>query len=166
MNGMTGDTYFACLQRGELPAPAVSTLLGGHIESVDLSAGTLESGYVATEAFLNPAGQVQGGMLGAMLDDVTAFLVTATLAEHEHCATLNLNVSFLRPASPGAIAGRARLVRRGKGVCHVHGELLQGGRQVATATATCMVLSTRPDAAHDSRGLPSSRSPTPTGTSP
>ncbi len=162
---MTRNTYFACLRRGEAPAPAVSTLLGGRIESVDLEAGTLDSAYFATEAFLNPAGQVQGGMLGAMLDDVTAFLVTATLAEHEHCATLNLNVSFLRPVTPGAIAGRAWLVRRGKGVCHVHGELLQGGRPVATATATCMVVSAPPDTAHESRGLQPSPSPTQTGTS-
>jgi uncharacterized protein (TIGR00369 family) len=83
---------------------------------------------------------VQGGMLAAMLDDVTAFLVTATLREGEFCATLNLNVSFLRAAKAGPLCGRARLVRRGKDVCHVTGELLQDGKPVASATATCMVV--------------------------
>ena len=136
----TRTSYFERLQRGEAPLPAVTTLLGGRIVSVDLKAGTLESSYVATEAFLNPAGQVQGGMLGAMLDDATAFLVTATLAENEYCATLNLGLSFLRPANAGSIVGRSSLVRRGKGVCHVHGELVQDGKQVAIATATCMVM--------------------------
>ncbi len=136
-------SYFARLQRGEVEPPPVTTTLGGRITAVDLEAGTLESAYVATAQFLNPAGQVQGGMLGAMLDDVTAFLVTATLDAGEFCATLNLNLSFLRPASSGDLHGRARLVRRGKDVCHVAGELLQAGRVVATASATCMVVRAR-----------------------
>jgi uncharacterized protein (TIGR00369 family) len=136
---MPGNGYFARLQRGEAAPPPVSTTLGGVIRTVDLDAGTLESDYVGASAFLNPAGQVQGGMLCAMLDDVTAFLVTATLGEGQFCATLNLNVSFLRPASAGPLQGRARLVRRGRDVCHVSGELLQEGKLIATANATCMV---------------------------
>ena len=79
--------------------PAVTTTLGGTFLS--LGDDTLEAQYVGAPAFLNPAGQVQGGMLCAMLDDVTATLVTSTLAEGEHCATLSLNTSFLRPAKPG-----------------------------------------------------------------
>jgi uncharacterized protein (TIGR00369 family) len=78
-----------------------------------------------------------------MLDDVTAFLVTATLAPGEHCATLSLNLSFVKPAHAGALQGRARLVRRGREVCHVAGELLQDGRLVATATAVCTVVRSR-----------------------
>lgn len=134
------DTYFTRLQRGEAHPPPITTTLGGQIQTVDLEAGTLESTYLATPAFLNPAGQVQGGMLCAMLDDVTAFLVTATLADREFCATLNLNVSFLRPARAGRLEGRSQLVRRGKEVCNVNGELWQGGKLVASAVATCMVV--------------------------
>jgi uncharacterized protein (TIGR00369 family) len=136
----TTDSYFVRLRRGEADPPPVTTTLGGRIAAVDLDAGTLESDYVATAAMLNPAGQVQGGMLAAMLDDVTAFLVTATLGPQEFCATLNINVSFLRAAKAGPLSGRARLVRRGKEVCHVTGELRQDGKPVATATATCMVV--------------------------
>jgi uncharacterized protein (TIGR00369 family) len=133
------DNYFTRLQHGDAELPPITTTLGGEIQKVDLDAGTLESTYIATPAFLNPAGQVQGGMLCAMLDDVTAFLVTATLADRECCATLNLNVSFLRPAQSGPLEGRAQLVRRGRDVCNVSGELWQGGRLTASATATCMV---------------------------
>jgi uncharacterized protein (TIGR00369 family) len=133
------DNYFTRLQRGDAPLPPITTTLGGQIQTVDLAAGTLQSTYLATPDFLNPAGQVQGGMLSAMLDDVTAFLVTATLADREFCATLNLNVSFLRPAQAGRLEGRAQLVRRGRDVCNVSGELWQGGKLVASAVATCMV---------------------------
>jgi uncharacterized protein (TIGR00369 family) len=143
MSGETHSQYVDRVQRGETARPAVTTTLGGRIRALDRAGGLLRSDYEATGAFLNPAGQVQGGMLGAMLDDVTAFLVTATLADGEHCATLNLNVSFLRPARPGLLVGTARLQRRGREVCHVSGELAQDGRVVATATASCMVVRTR-----------------------
>jgi uncharacterized protein (TIGR00369 family) len=124
----------------DVPVPPVARLPGGRIHDVDAAAGTLRSNYVATGAFLNPAGQVQDGMLCAMLDDLTASLVTAMLASGESCATLNLGVSFLRPATRGALTGTARFMRRGRQVCHVAGELAQDGRVVATGNATCMVV--------------------------
>ncbi|RQH06407.1 PaaI family thioesterase [Paraburkholderia dinghuensis] len=123
---------------GENGAPPITTTLGATF--VSLSEDTLEARYVGTPAFLNPAGQIQGGMLCAMLDDVTATLVTSTLAVGEHCATLNLSTSFLRPAKPGTLTGRATLVRRGRGVCNVNGELWQDDRLLATATAVCMIV--------------------------
>lgn len=136
-------SYFGRLQQGEAALPPITTHLGGHIESVDVDAGTLTSRYEAQPAFVNPAGQVQGGILGAMLDDVTAFLVTATLGEGEHCATLDLHLSFLRPARVGALVGHARILRRGRDIVHVEGELRQDDKPVARAVATCMVARPR-----------------------
>ncbi|MEX3944860.1 PaaI family thioesterase [Paraburkholderia sp. BR10937] len=118
--------------------PPITATLGGTF--VSLSDDALEAEYIGTAAFMNPAGQVQGGMLCAMLDDVTATLVTSTLGEGEHCATLNLNTSFLRPAKAGKLIGCATLVRRGRGVCNVNGELWQDKKLVATATAVCMIV--------------------------
>ncbi|SDB90518.1 PaaI family thioesterase [Paraburkholderia lycopersici] len=118
--------------------PPITAMLGGTF--ISLGEASLEAEYEGGAPFLNPAGQVQGGMLCAMLDDVTATLVVSTLAEGEHCATLNLNASFLRPAKPGKLTGRATLVRRGRGVCNVNGELWQEEKLVATATAVCMVV--------------------------
>ncbi len=37
-----------------------------------------------------------------------------------------------------------RVVRRGREIVNVTGELSQGGRTVATATATCMLVAARP----------------------
>ncbi|MEM5436734.1 PaaI family thioesterase [Paraburkholderia diazotrophica] len=118
--------------------PPIKTTLGG--EFMSLADNAIEIAYAGTTAFLNPAGHVQGGMLSAMLDDVTATLVTSTLAEGERCATLSLNTTFLRPASTGRLLGRATLVRRGRGVCNANGELWQDDRLVATASAVCMIV--------------------------
>ena len=133
--------YLSRMLRGETPQPPVLTLLGSRIEAVDAAAGTLSASYEAAGSFRNPAGTVQGGMLGAMLDDLTASLVDATLAAGQGVATLSLNVSFLRPAQVGPLQGQARILRRGREVCHVTGTLLQAGQEVATAVAVCKIVS-------------------------
>lgn len=137
------DGYFGRMQSGAVPRPAVSALLGGVIRAVDVEAGTLASDYAGRPEFFNPAGQVQGGILCAMLDDVTAMLVTATVGPGEACATLNLNVSFLKPGQVGPILGKSRLVRRGRDICNVTGELWQDDKLIATASATCMIARPR-----------------------
>ena len=53
------------------------------ILAVDAGQGTLSAVYEAPDGFRNPGGTVQGGMLGAMLDDLTASLVDATLRSGE-----------------------------------------------------------------------------------
>ena len=135
------NSYFHRLMRGEIQTPAVLTLLGSRIQEVDAQAGILRARYEAKADFLNPAGTVQGGMLSAMLDDLTASLVDATLQAGQGVVTLNLNVSFLRPVAVGEVQGQARLVRRGREVCHVTGSLWQQGQEVALATATCKIVS-------------------------
>ena len=132
--------YFSRMLRGETPRPPVLTLLGSRIDAVDATEGTLSASYEAQPGFRNPAGTVQGGMLSAMLDDLTASLVDATLAAGQGVATLNLNVSFLRPAQAGTLQGQARMLRRGRDVCHVMGTLWQDGKEVATAVAVCKVV--------------------------
>ena len=127
--------------RGEVARTPVLALLGGEMEFVDAAAGTLRARYEGRADFRNPAGTVQGGMLSAMLDDVTASLVDATLAAGHGVATLSLNVSFLRPAQVGVIQAEATLLRRGRDVCHVMGTLRQDGKDVASATAVCKIVS-------------------------
>ena len=133
--------YFSRMLRGEVPPAPAITVLGSRIVAVDAAAGTLSATYQAQPNFRNPAGTVQGGMLSAMLDDLTASLVDATLAAGQGVATLSLNVSFLRPAQVGTLQGQARMLRRGRDVCHVMGTLLQDGKEIATAVAVCKVVS-------------------------
>lgn len=139
------EGWFWRMHRGEVPPPPVAALLGQSITHVDAGAGELQATFVAAETFANPAGHVQGGMLAAMLDALTASIVDATLRPGERVASLNLNVAFLRPARPGPLQGQASLVRRGRSVANVQAGLLQQGRPVATGAAVCMVIVDAPD---------------------
>lgn len=136
--------WFDRMRAGLVPPAPVTQLLGGTIRASDATAGTLAVDYAPQPGFANPAGKVQGGMLGAMLDDLCAALVDSTLRPGEIVVTLNLNLSFLRAATIAPLEGRAWLQRRGREVCHVSAELRQGGAVVASAVATCTIVWPRP----------------------
>ena len=132
--------WFHRMHRGDVPPPPVAGLLGERILAVDVQAGTLTSEYEAGADFANPAGGVQGGMLGSMLDALTAGVVDATLQPGEVVATLGLNLQFLGPARVGTLQGRAWLTKRGREICHVQAELSQAGKPVAAAQAVCKIV--------------------------
>jgi len=125
---------------GRRDPPSAAVLLGWKLASVDPSAETIEVLFTATEQFLNPAGDVQGGFLAAMLDDTLGPALVATLEDGQWAPTIDLQIQFLRPVKPGVLRGFGRVVRRGKGVAFLAGELQRAdGAVVATATASAMI---------------------------
>jgi uncharacterized protein (TIGR00369 family) len=79
-----------------------------------------------------------------MLDDTLGPALVATLPENQFAPTLDLHVQFLRPARPGRLVGRGRIVQRGKEVCFLSGELVgSDGKPVAVATATARIQTIR-----------------------
>ena len=139
---MSRDGPFWDVMEGRAEPPPAAVLLGWKLLSVDPDAGTIEVAFTATEQFLNPVGVVQGGFLAAMLDDTLGPALVATLGPGEFAPTTDLQVQFLRPARPGRLVGRGRIVRRALGVGFLAGELMnESGDVVATATATAVVRS-------------------------
>ncbi len=128
------------VMEGRADPPPAAELLGWKLVEIDPDEGTIEVGFTATEQFLNPAGTVQGGFLAAMLDDTLGPALVATLGDGEWAPTTDLHVQFLKPAAPGELRGHGRIVRRGKDVAFLAGELRNGdGDLVATATATAAI---------------------------
>lgn len=133
------EAFFWKIHDGTLPAPPCATTLGIRFTKVSPEEGAIEAEFEGRKEFTNPTGNIQGGFLAAMLDDAMGPALAATLKKGEFAPTLNLNVSFLRPGKVGRFQGKARVVRRGKDVCYLSGELLQDGELVATASATALV---------------------------
>ena len=130
---------------GRAAAPPAAALLGWELVSVDPDAGTIEVAFAASDQFLNPVGVIQGGFLTAMLDDTLGPALVATLGPDRFALTTDLHVQFLRPARPGRLTGRGRVVRRGQDVAFLAGELRDdSGQIVAAATATALIRPLRP----------------------
>ncbi len=125
---------------GRVAPPPAAALLGWQLVEIDPDNGTIEVAFTATEAFLNPAGDVQGGMLAAMLDDTMGPALVATLPPGDWAPTIDLQVRFLAPARPGELRARGRVVRRGRDVAFLAGELRDSNdRLLATATASAII---------------------------
>jgi uncharacterized protein (TIGR00369 family) len=142
---MTGERtgHFWDAVEGRAPMPAAATTLGWSLVHADTERGEIEVSFEASEQFLNPAGTVQGGFLAAMLDDTMGPALAATLGPGRYGATLELKVSFLRPARPGRLVGRGRVVHSGATIAFLAGELLDdSGQVVAVGSATTRILRT------------------------
>jgi uncharacterized protein (TIGR00369 family) len=133
------NSFFWKMVDGRLPPPPCAQTLGLEFVEIDGERGTAEIKFEARPEFLNPAGNVQGGFLAAMLDDTMGPALTATLDAGEFAPTVNLNVQFHRPAKVGPLKGVGHVVLRGKVVCQLSSELFQNGKIVATATATAII---------------------------
>ena len=136
---MDKNSFFWKMVEGKLPSPASAKTLGIEFVQIDGERGTIEVKFEAKPEFLNPAGNVQGGFLAAMLDDTMGPALVATLDAGEWAPTVNLNVQFHRPAKVGPLRGSGRVVLRGKEICQLSAELFQNDKIVATATATAII---------------------------
>ena len=121
--------------------PAASALLGWELRAVDPAAGTIEIGFTADERFLNPAGNVQGGFLAAMLDDTQGPALFAMTGGRVYAPTIDFSVSFLKPARPGRFVGKGRVVSLGKTIAFTEAELFdESGELVARATFSARAM--------------------------
>jgi uncharacterized protein (TIGR00369 family) len=136
---MDKNSFFWKIVDGKLPPPPCATTLGTEFIQIDGELGIVEVKFEAKSEFLNPAGNVQGGFLAAMLDDTMGPALVATLDAGEYAPTVNLNVQFHRPAKAGSLRSVGRVVLRGKEICQLSGELFQNDKIVATATATAVI---------------------------
>lgn len=122
--------------------------LGGEYLELDRARGVLAMAFVPRAEFANSRGNVHGGFLAAMLDIALGSTVNAMVSDEEpRGATLNLNVSYLRPLPLGRVLADARITKRGRSVVFIEGELRGEGEDAAAATATMTLhIPTRPHA--------------------
>jgi uncharacterized protein (TIGR00369 family) len=139
------ESPFWAAARGEIPPPPCGKLLGWKVLEAVPGSGRIRVQFEATDAFTNPMGNVQGGLLAAMLDDTLGPALATTFAPDEFAPTLELKVNFVRPAKPGALFGTGWVVHRGGSVAFLQGELHDAkGDLLATASATARLIRLEP----------------------
>lgn len=114
-----------------------SAYLGLEVLSADKAARKVEVAYEASDQLCNLWGGIHGGMVAAMLDDVMALAIGLDLDWGQISPTLEMKVSMLNVARPGRILGSAEVIKRGKSVGFVEGELrAEDGTVIARASST------------------------------
>ena len=91
---------------------------------------------------LNAWGNVHGGLLMAFTDAALG-MTTWRVSDWQPCVTLDLGLSFLKPAKEGDLVTVTPFVtRRTKQIIFVRGDLCVGGEAIATATSIWKIVRT------------------------
>ena len=138
---MSGAEFFAAWKAGHLIPPMAATL---GFELVGFSEGQVEIGCVPSGYHYNPYGSVHGGLAATLLDTATGCAVHTRLPAGTGYATVNLNVSYIRPLTVevGPVRCIGTVASLGKRLAVADAELVDGaGRRLAKGTASCLLIS-------------------------
>jgi len=127
------------------PTPPCATLLGLEILEVDPGTGSVRIGFNARPEFCNASGNVQGGLITAMLDDTIGPAVLIATDAQIFPVTIALNVTFLTAAKPGPLFGDATVRKLGKTIGYVEASLEDAhGVEIARAVSSVRLMQMPP----------------------
>mgnify|MGYP000479860801 CR=1 FL=1 len=119
----------------------VSKLLGMSIKQADAKEGIIEASFEAQECFYNYIGNVQGGILTAMLDDLMGHAANITLTDTQFAPTGNMNISFLKSTQQGTLTGRGEILKREGNIFHLAAKLYNAENElICSATSKAKVV--------------------------
>ncbi len=119
-------------------------LMGSEYIAFDTEASELTTRFTPPNSFASPRGVVQGGLIGGFLDEVMGGALLASTDGSEHGVKLPLNLdmkmSFLAPVPLAPIIAKGRVVKAGRRVVFLEGELYEeaSGKLLASATSTAI----------------------------
>jgi len=140
---MSGLEFVTGLADGSLPLNAIARTLG--YEVAEATNGRVVVVADPSDAHLNPAGTVHGGLSATLLDSCMGLAVQSTLEKGIGQTTLEFKISLLRPITPqtGTIRAEGIVLSRGRRVGAAEGRLTDSqGRLLAHGTTTCLIFPT------------------------
>ena len=81
---------------------------------------------------LNPGGSVQGGQMNSLLDDVTSLILIYESKGSIYPSSINLHSHHHRPLFGGKVIATAEIIKRGKNITTIKGELYDLNGKLAT----------------------------------
>ncbi|MGH3648672.1 MAG: PaaI family thioesterase [Micromonosporaceae bacterium] len=140
---MSGRDYLQAMIDEKLPPPPIAGLFG--MRAVSVGDGDVVFTCTPDEAAYNPIGLVHGGLVCTLLDSVAGCAVQATLPAGVGYTSAEIKVNYLRPihADTGELTARGWLAKPGRRIAFAEADVRDAaGKVYATATSTCLVLST------------------------
>ena len=131
---MSGDT-----ESENVVSFPLQEYLGMELSGTEQGSGTA-SLTLGPEHF-NPNGVAHGAVLFALVDTAMGKATMSTVDEGFYCASVEVSLRFIRPASAGELIADASVVKRGKNLAHLEAKVHDGdSRLVATSSGTFAIL--------------------------
>jgi uncharacterized protein (TIGR00369 family) len=138
---MTGLEFVRGLASGELPLNTIARTLGYDVAEAER--GRVLVTLVPTDAHLNPAGTVHGGLTATLLDSCMGLAIQSTLDKDASQTTLEFKISLVRPITPetGEVRAEGKVLNCGRRIGTAEGRVVDGqGRLLAHGTTTCLIF--------------------------
>ena len=95
------------------------------------------------EKLLNPNGVIHGGVLYSMADSDMGRTLQSRLGEGETSATIEIKITYLRPAGRHDLTCRTAIIKKGSRVAMMESEVFAEDELVAKATGTYAIFKPR-----------------------
>jgi uncharacterized protein (TIGR00369 family) len=138
---MTGLEFVQGLADGTLPLNTIAQTLGYDV--TEAVSGRVVVSAVPTDAHLNPAGTVHGGLSATLLDSCMGLAILSTLEKGIGQTTLEFKISLVRPITPetGPIKAEGVVLNCGRRIGTAEGRITDSkGRLLAHGTTTCLIF--------------------------
>ncbi|QPF85936.1 PaaI family thioesterase [Bradyrhizobium genosp. L] len=138
---MSGLAFVQGLAGGALPLNTIARTLGYDVAEAEH--GRVVVTLRPTDAHLNPAGTVHGGLTATLLDSCMGLAVQSTLDPGISQTTLEFKISLVRPITPdtGEIRAEGQVLNCGRRIGTAEGRVTDSkGRLLAHGTTTCLIF--------------------------
>jgi uncharacterized protein (TIGR00369 family) len=142
---LSGLEFVCGLAIGTFPLNTIAQTLGYDV--AELESGRVVVTLVPTDAHLNPAGTVHGGLTATLLDSCMGLAVQSMLHKGTGQTTLEFKISLVRPITPetGQVRAEGRVMNCGRRIGMAEGRVIDGkGRLLAHVlahgTKTCLIF--------------------------
>ena len=89
---------------------------------------------------LNPNNIIHGGVIYSMADTTMGGAVHSKLTEGELCATIEIKITYLFPASDADLHCKSTVLKKGARVAMLESDVFSGDRLVAKATGSFAIF--------------------------
>jgi uncharacterized protein (TIGR00369 family) len=140
---LKGLEFVRGLASGELPLNTIARTLGYDVAEAER--GRVLVTLMPTDAHLNPAGTVHGGLTATLLDSCMGLAIQSMLEKDFSQTTLEFKISLVRPITPetGAIRAEGKVLNCGRRIGTAEGRVVDGqGRLLAHGATTCLIYPT------------------------
>ena len=122
--------------------PPTAAILGQEILEIDSAAGRVKMKFQPIDSCRNPMGNVQGGIVVAMLDDAAAFAAIIKSGKRIGIPTIELKTSFFAPAKAGVpLYAEGRCLKLGKRIAFMEADLFdEEGTLLARLTTSAIPI--------------------------
>lgn len=117
-------------------------LMGAEFIDFDPISETITMRFFAPESFITQRGGVQGGLVAGFLDEAMGWAHVQATGGKEAPLNLEISMTLLKLIPAGPLMGKGRVIRRGRRVTFLEGELWDTDWTTLYARATSTAIPT------------------------